>query len=275
MDDRDRVIDSNDLVSEKVVKIQRAVMSSEFSEDGFTAGFGPISVDEIDGDDAHIIGGHTEEDETVIEEKTPKKEIIIAEAQAEADAIVEQANVDAAAIIAAAQAEAQHLKEQAYNEGLAEGMAKANADAASLAEKKQQEYQALEQELYATYRAKEEQMEPELVDTILKIFADFTGAIALDKKDMILTLVNNVMSGGDMGSNFIIRACDEDAAYLREHKDDIVGSIRKDVHIEIVSDMSMKKNQCLIDTDMGIFDCSLDVQLENLITDLKILSATT
>ena len=34
----------------------------------------------------------------------------------------------------------------------------------------------------------------------------------------------------------------------------------------------MKRSQCLIDTDMGIFDCSLDIQLENLIDDIKILA---
>lgn len=275
MGKQDRVIDCNELISEKVVMVQRPVMTDEFSSDGFTVGFGPISVDEITGDDTHIIGNHTEDIETVIEEKVSKKEIIIAEAQAEADSIVEQANADANAIIAAAQAEAQRLKEQAYNEGLSEGMAQAEANVQSTIMNKEQEFKALEQELYATYRAKEEKMEPQLVETILKIFADFTNAIALDKKDMILTLVNNVMSGGEVGSNFIIRACQEDAEYLREHKDDIVGAVRKDVHIEIVTDMSMKKNQCLIDTDMGIFDCSLDVLLENLITDLKILSATT
>lgn len=274
MGKQDRVIDCNELISQKVVMVQRPIMSDEFNGDGFTAGFGPVNVDEITGNDEHIIGNHSEDIETVTEEKILKKEIIIAEAQAEADAIVEQATTDANAIIANAQAEAQRLKEQAYNEGLAEGMAQAEADAQSVIMEKEQEFKALEQELYATYRTKEEKMEPQLVDTILKIFADFTNAIALDKRDMILTLVNNVMSGGEVGNNFIIRACEEDATYLREHKDEIVGAVRKDVHIEIVTDMSMKKNQCLIDTDMGIFDCSLDVLLENLITDLKILSAT-
>lgn len=275
LDKQDRVIDCNSMISEKIVKVQRAVMTNEFNEDGFTAGFNIANVDEISADDEHIIGAQIqEEEETVTEERIPKKEIIIAEAQAEADAIVEQANADANAIIAAAQAEADRMKQQAYNEGIAEGMAKAEADMQTTLMQKEQELASLEQELYATYRAKEEQMEPALVDTILKIFADFTNAIALDKRDIILTLVNNVMAGGEIGSNFIIRACEEDAAYLRDHKDEIAGAIRKDVHIEIVTDLSMKKNECLIDTDMGVFDCSLDVQLENLINDIKILSAT-
>lgn len=273
MDQQDRVIDCNAIISEKIIEVRNAMTAGEFNVDGFTAGLGAVDISEMLGEEDHLIGD-LGSDETVVEEKIPKKEIIIAEAQAEADAIVERANEDAQAIIAAAQVEAENIKIQAMNEGMAEGLAKGRSEAEEVLAEKEQELAALEQELYATYRAKEEQMEPALVDTILKIFADFTGAIALDKKDMILTLVNNVMSGGEVGSNFIIRACDEDAAYLREHRDEIVGAIRKDVHIEIVSDMSMKKNQCLLDTDMGIFDCSLDVQMENLINDIKILSAT-
>jgi len=42
--------------------------------------------------------------------------------------------------------------------------------------------------------------------------------------------------------------------------------------LEIVGDSSMGENACVIETDTGIFDCSLGVQLENLIKDLRSLS---
>ena len=34
----------------------------------------------------------------------------------------------------------------------------------------------------------------------------------------------------------------------------------------------MKKNECIIETDAGVFDCSLDIELNNLIKDIKLLS---
>ena len=43
--------------------------------------------------------------------------------------------------------------------------------------------------------------------------------------------------------------------------------------LEIISDLSLEGNQCIIETDTGIFDCSMDVQLKNLIKDLKSLSS--
>ena len=33
----------------------------------------------------------------------------------------------------------------------------------------------------------------------------------------------------------------------------------------------LEKNQCIIDTENQIVDCSVDVQLDNLINDLKLL----
>lgn len=40
----------------------------------------------------------------------------------------------------------------------------------------------------------------------------------------------------------------------------------------MIADPMLEENQCMIETDSGIFNCSLGVQLENLIKDLKSLS---
>ena len=61
---------------------------------------------------------------------------------------------------------------------------------------------------------------------------------------------------------------------MKENRDKIINAVRKDVHIEIVTDPSMKRNECLIDTDTGVYDCSLDIQMENLINDIRILACT-
>ncbi len=50
------------------------------------------------------------------------------------------------------------------------------------------------------------------------------------------------------------------------------GAVIGEGSIEIVEDVTMKKNQCIIETGSGMYDCSLDVQLENLIEEIKMLS---
>ncbi len=271
--DDKRVIDCNAMVSEMLSKIKNTAENSEFNEDGFNPGLNPLGVSEVLGDDEHIIGAEQAEDTEKSEpDRSAKKEIIIAEAQAEADAIVEKANEDARVIISQAQAEAESIRNKAREQGMAEGASKAAEEAKVELSRKQQELEQTKQALISEYEKKEQEMEPALVDTILKIFSEITRAIAMDKRDMILTLVNNVMVGGEASRNFVIRVCNEDAIFLKENKEKIIGAVRKDIHIEIVTDPSMKRNECLIDTDTGVYDCSLDIQLENLINDIKILS---
>ncbi len=273
--DDKRVIDCNAIISDMLIKMRGTVENGDFSEAGFNSMLNPLEVREVLADDERIINDEqVSEAEDNENDRNRRKEIIIAEAQEMADAIINKANEDARAIINQAQAEAENVKIKAREQGFEQGLANASYEAETTLREKQQELAKLEEKLISEYKQKEEELEPALVDTILKIFSEITHAIALDKKDMILTLVNNVMMGGEASRNFVIRVCSEDAIFLKENKEKIIGAVRKDIHIEIVIDSSMKRNECLIDTDTGIYDCSLDIQLENLITDIKILSCT-
>ena len=270
-----RVIDSNELISEKLVHIRAAVNSGGFSGDGFSAGLNPLNVSEVLDDNSRILGEEAPVDnEQAIAEAESKREDIINEARMEADSIVGRANEDALSIIENAKMEAEKMLLEARETGYAEGMQKASIEADALKQQVIAEYEEKKQQIIAEYRRKEEQIEPELVDVILKIFADITKTVSVDKKDMILALVNNVMSGGEPSRSFVIKTSAEDAIFLRENKNKIVGATRNDIHIEIVADPAMKRNECLIDTDTGVYDCSLDIQLENLINDIRILSAS-
>ena len=67
--------------------------------------------------------------------------------------------------------------------------------------------------------------------------------------------------------------CNEQKSFLEEHKDEIAERIGRDIEIEISADLTMEANECIIETDTGIFDCGTDVQLSNLIKDLRALSS--
>lgn len=270
-----RVIDSNELISEKLVHIRNTVKNEGFSSEGFYAGLNPVNVSEMLDENSHVIGENAqiEEVQATIDIET-KKEDILNSAMQEAEAIVNRANEDALSIIESAKAEAERVLQDAKDSGYAEGMQIANQEAEAMKAQVVATFEEEKQSIIAEYRRKEEQLEPELVDVILRIFADITKCVSVDKKDMILNLVNNVMTSGEASRNFVIRASVEDSVFLRENKEKIVGATRDDIHIEIVSDPTMKRNECLIDTDTGVYDCSLDIQLENLINDIRILSAT-
>ena len=64
----------------------------------------------------------------------------------------------------------------------------------------------------------------------------------------------------------------EDYKFLTNNQGKIYCAVSKEINLDIVADTTMKKNECIIETDAGVFDCSLDIELNNLIKDIKLLS---
>lgn len=267
-DTQARVIDSNEAVSAKIIEIRKAISDGgKKADDGFVVGINAENVEELIGEVESENVGNIQDDRF-----GKDIEYMLNNADMQAKGIVDKARYDAAMILADAKKEAEQIKKAAKEEGEAlgydEGKSKAKGEIEMLKEQILSEKAAMEIE----YNQMVENIEPQLVETILEVFSKITNVISMDKKDIILNLVNSVMSGDDVSNSYIIRVGSEDVKFLRDNKAHIEKMTRKDIHIEIVEDMSLKKNQCLIDTDMGIYDASLDIQLENLINDIKILS---
>ena len=171
-----RVIDSNELISEKLVHIRKTVNTEGFSSEGFSAGLNPLNVSEVLDENSHIIGDEPmgiEEPQIPIDAEA-KKEEILNEANEQANVIIGRANEDAMSIIENAKMEAEKILLEAREAGYSEGMQKANMEAEAVTQQVISEYKEKEQKLVAEYRRKAEEIEPELVDVILKIFADIT-----------------------------------------------------------------------------------------------------
>jgi flagellar assembly protein FliH len=48
--------------------------------------------------------------------------------------------------------------------------------------------------------------------------------------------------------------------------------VDRGIDIEVLEEASFEKNQCVIETDGAVFDCSLNVEMDNLIKKIKMLS---
>ena len=267
-----RVIDNNEAVSAKILEIKKTIKKNGYSanggsDDGFVVGIDAKDVEAlISEDDANEAAKAAQ---TMM---TKDIEYMLNNADMQAKSIVDKARYDAAIILADAKKQAEEIKKAAKDEGLSLGYDEGMNRSIGEVEQLKQQILSQKEEMEIEYNQLIENIEPQLVGTILEVFSNITNVISMDKKDIILSLVNSVMAGDDVSNNYIIRVSSEDVKFLRDNKDKIEKMSRKDIHIEIVEDMSLKKNQCLIDTDLGIFDASLDIQLENLINDIKILS---
>lgn len=247
-----RVIDSNKLANEKIEYYRQHSQGQ-----GFVEGLNISTVDVLP----------TEE----VQEE-PSAEEITNEAKLQAEAILEEAKAKSELMLKEARLEAEKLKNLATEDGRMEGFDKGYKEGLDKVNELEEALKQKEQQLELDYRHKVEQIEPELVDTLLYVFDKVTHTIAEDKKDMIITLIDSVTSQVELSHNFLIRVSKDDYQFLLDNKDKVYGATSTDINIDIFEDITLKRNECIIETDVGIFDCSLDIQLENLIKDIKLLS---
>ncbi len=267
-----RVIDSNEAVSAKILEIKKTIRTNGYTEstdnsDGFVVGINAKNVEALISEDEN-----SQSVEDARQAFNKDVEYMLNNADMQAKGIIDKARYDAAMILADAKKQADDIKNAAKEEGMSLGYEEGINNGIGEVEQLKQQILSQKEEMEIEYNQLVESVEPQLVEVILEVFSNITNVISMDKKDIILSLVNSVMSGDDVSNDYIIRVSSEDVRFLRDNKDKIAKMTRKDIHIEIVEDKSLKKNQCLIDTDLGIFDASLDIQLENLINDIKILS---
>lgn len=241
-----KIIDNNAFIYEKITKNNEMIACS-LEEDNIA-----VFVEGIEPKDIEIV-----KDEDV---------------SLHAQQIINDANSEANAILENALHEAENLKTDIFTKVKKEAYETAIKEAGQEINKIKQELDLRKQQQDEEYNNRLNEMEPMLIDAILKVFNNVTHVLSEDKKDMILYLVNSVLTKTEICRNFIIRVSKEDYLFLIESKDKIYGAVVKDANIEIIEDLTMKRNQCIIETDGGIYDCSLDIQLENLIREIKTLS---
>lgn len=122
-----------------------------------------------------------------------------------------------------------------------------------------------------SYQEKHKNMERELVDVILDVFNKVFHVQFDGKKEILLHLIDNAIANIEDEKRFRIKVAGDNVSFLEEHKENILDYVGHDIELEIVPDYTLDENACVIETDSGIFDCSLDVQLDNLMKDIRSL----
>ena len=83
---------------------------------------------------------------------------------------------------------------------------------------------------------------------------------------------NSVLSDAEKSDEFVIKCSPQDYSYISENQGKIFCNMSKDITLDITTDETLGKNDCIIETDGAVFDCSLDKELVNLTKKIKMLS---
>lgn len=252
-----RVIDYNELIQEKLKAIRISLQENGGGNGEFIAGLNAEVVEELVNPEEELEKAR-EEAAQLLQYAREQTEL----AKQEASQILEKAKI-----------EGEQLKQQAYEQGKAEGyqdgMAQGQQEIDGIKAALMQE----KTELECDYEMKRKQLEPQLVDTILEVFQKVTYVLGEDKREMMLYLVDHALTRIESSKQFLVRVSKEDYPFVAEHKEMLCERVASSSEIDIVKDAALVRNECLIETDGGVFNCSLDVQLENLIRDIRVLAS--
>jgi len=225
----------------------------------------PSSEEIIDG----FLAGLDAEEIELEPEITPEE--IIEQARAEAEGILVVARLDAEKITDEAKNRADLLFEQKKQQGYQEGVSKLQDEVLERKAQLQEEYDEMKQTLQTEFEAKLDTLEADMVDVMIRVFHKVFNIQFDNKKQILLHLIKDTLLGIDAGKNFIIRVTEENYKFIESHVADIKEKIGNDVTIDVVNDMNLEENDCIIETATGVYNCGIDMVLSNLEKDIRSL----
>ena len=264
-----RVIDSNQQVADRIQELAAELEDTSVDADGFSLGLNAEKVELLVHDDEEE--GDAEPSSVIPAASTAE---LLASAQDEANEIVEEAQAEAEQIVSSANAEAEQIRALAEKEGHERGYNEGYQAGLSEVESMRNEVMEKEKMLQEEYDKKIEELEPMFIDTLTDIYEHIFHVRFGDTKNVIFYLIQDAVRKVEGNSSFIIHVSKEDYGFVSMQKKELLAGASAADGAEIVEDMTLKPNECFIETGGGIFDCSLETQLEGLKRELKLLSYT-
>lgn len=211
-----------------------------------------------------------EDGETV--EAEPDPEEVLAEARAEAERLVQDAQAQADSLVDDANAQADDIRAQAQEEGrqagFREGQERAEAEFAD----RQAELERHAQDLENDYQEKASSMEKDLVATITDVMEKFFKIELSDRKDVLLHVIENAVLNIENSRSFLIHVSQAQYEDVSGELDSLREKVGAESELDVIMDPTLTEGSCLIETDGGIYDCSIDTELKSLSKELRELS---
>ena len=264
------VINSNERMAAKIEEISSSLISE--TEEGFSDAFS----EGIKADQVAALLSEDEESGNVIKKEQPPvnngpvPEEMIAEAKEEIERMRSEAQKEINMLRDNVMAQAlEEGRKAGYNQGYQEGMVKISELETSLV----QQIQEKERLLGEDYKSKLMELEPALIETLTGIYEHIFDVDMSEHRNIILHLISNTLHRVEGGENYIIRVSKEDFPFVSMQKQSVLEKcVTSNATLEVVEDMTLTKNECLIETDSGIYDCGVGTELKELRKQLKLLS---
>ena len=261
------MIDSNQAVSERIKTLSELLESvpEEDFADEFSEGLDAAQVDAL----------LTDQDELAEEEaRNEAAQKLIDDANEQAQQILNDANEQAQQILNDANDQIKALEEEALKRGHEEGVEKGYAEGLAKASELERQAEEKSAALDEAYEAKIAELEPKFVEVMTDIYSHVLGIDLSGRSEVVLNLLRDAIRNVEGTKNFLIHVAKEDHEFVNSNRDKLAEGLGTAATIEIIEDITLSPGSSFIETDGGIYDCSLGTELELLKKELRILSYT-
>lgn len=176
-------------------------------------------------------------------------------------------------MIAQAKEQTAEIQKKAYEEAREDGYRDGERQGRQEAEAVKAEYQQKLKELQAAFEKEERELEPRFIEALTGIYEHIFKVDLSDYHELVTTLLCNTMQKIEGCRNLLIHVSGNDYENVKENKERLQkeagGSA---VSVEIAEDKTLSAGQAMIETENGVYDCSLDTELSELTRKLKLLS---
>ena len=277
VEDDARTVDVQELMEKRLQEAeeQRALLNmpsfdeaeeayEEGEGDGFTEGISAASLDSLltDEKESAVIKSRESEELENLKNEIAEAEENLVSLKAQAENILSDANNEASSIKNEA---FESGRSEGYEDGYNEGLREVDKLKASIEEERRSLELQYEEEL--------KNIEPLLVDKITDIYEHIFLTDLSGSKDILLHLLTEALNASGENKNIIIHLSRADFPEVAPLKNEILTEAGlMDDNVEIIQDATLKEGESMVETDNGIFDCSLGTELSELKRKLKILS---
>lgn len=264
-----RVIDANKLMEQRLQKtaasrpIRQEVWKQE-DQDGFASGLEAEKVDALLDPDSEgmVLKSASAEEREALERELEAAREELERVKEETDRMLREANVRIEEMRVNTLEEA---KTEGYRDGYSKGMAEAQAA--------KEQYLNMQTRLQEEYDRQIEALEPEFIETLTGIYEHIFKVDLSSYHQLVVNLLTDAMQKTESARNYIVHVSRQDYQTVSEAREEILeetGTLSD--NLEIISDMTLSLSQCMIETEDGIYDCSLGTELEELKRKLKLIS---
>ncbi len=260
--DDTRIINSNRIIEQRIGSSgSGAGEDTEEHTEGFTEG---LKVEELSG-----LTADPEDGSNVIKSEEPVPAAPVYEGPSPEE-LIAQAEEEILQRKKDAEAEIEAYRQQVIEEARQEGRNQGYIDGTAAA---QSEIEETKRQLEAAYNNRLQELEPELVKQLTGIYEHIFHMELGEYQNLVMQLLEGCMQRIETSSSYIIHVSPDDYPFVSMQKKLLIEGLgNRNAMLEVVEDMTMRKNECMIEADDGIYDCSLDIQLTALRRELLVLS---